>query len=175
MKVCFVDLGVIFLHVSIAWYPSELLRGGKSKQTNMKTRKNKRLASFRDTLLHVSRTERSFFLPLHLCFSGSYRFCSSRSDGCGLLKANTYRPKNCSVTMGTGVNQEFMKVRGFQFTMPECERTCETPSLSLYFQGEIPMHGNVIWVQFFGYGRVYSYEELLSSVSDFSSFSAWFS
>lgn len=172
MKVCFVDLGVIFLHVSIAWYLSELLRGGKSKQTNMK---NKRLASLRDTLLHVSRTERSFFLPLNLCYSGLYRFCFSRSDGCGLLKASTHRPKNCSVTMGTGVNREFMKVRGFQFTTAKCVRTCETPSLSLYFQGEIPMHGNVIWVQFFGYGHVYSHEELRSSVSDFSSFSAWFS
>lgn len=85
MKVCFVDLGVIFLHVSIAWYPSELLRGGKSKQTNIL--KNKRLVSLRDTLLHVSQTERSFFLPLHLFFSGLYRYCFSRSDGCGLLKA----------------------------------------------------------------------------------------
>lgn len=58
----------------------------------------------------------SFFLPLHLCFSGLYRFCFSRSDGCGFLKASTHRPKNCSVTMGTGVNQEFIKARGFQFT-----------------------------------------------------------
>lgn len=136
MKVCFVDLGVIFLHVSIAWYPSELLRGGKSKQTNMKKINKKiytykHLASLRDTLLHVSETEHSFFLPLHLCFSGLYHFCFSRSDGCGLLKASTHRLKNCSVTMGTGVNQEFIKMRGFQFTTGECVRTCETPSLFL--------------------------------------------
>lgn len=129
MKVCFVDLGVIFLHVSIAWYPSELLRGGKSKQTNIK--KNKRIASLRDTLLHVSQMERSFFLPLHLCFSGLYRFCFSRKDGCGLLKASTHRPTNCSITMGTGVNQEFIKARGFQFMMEECVRTCVWDSISL--------------------------------------------
>lgn len=129
MKVCFVDLGVIFLHVSIAWYPSELLRGGKSKQTNIW--KNKRLVSLRDTLLHVSRTERSFFLPLHLFFSGLYRYCFSRSDGCGLLKASTYRPKNCSITMGTGVIQEFIKARGFQFTTAECVRTYVWDSISL--------------------------------------------
>lgn len=152
-----------------------IIEGWEIKTDKHEKMKNKRLASLRDTLLHVSRMERSFFLPLHLCYSGLYRFCFSRSDGCGLLKASTHRPKNCSVTMGTGVNQEFMTGRGFQFTTAKCVRTCETPSLSLYFQGEIPMHGNVIWVQFFGYGRVYSHEELRSSVSNFSSFSAWFS
>lgn len=143
----------------------------------IKTDKHEKINVLRRSETHFCMCrEQSALSFCHLiCFSGLYRFCYSRSDGCGLLKANTNRPKNCSVTMGTGVNQEFMKVRGFQFTMPECVRTCETPSLSLYLQEEIPMHGNVIWVQFFGYGRVYSHEELLSSVSDFSSFSAWFS
>lgn len=70
-----------------------------------------------DTVLHVSQTEHSFFFLTAFCFSsGFYCLCFSRSDGCGFRKASTRRPKNCSVTMGTGVNQEFMKAKGFQFT-----------------------------------------------------------
>lgn len=56
--------------------------------------------------------------------------CFSRSDGCGLLKASIHRPKNCSVTMGTGVNQEFIKASRFQFTTANRVHTYMTDSIS---------------------------------------------